>query len=88
MIQVTLIAGTALFLAIGIGALLASSRQAFTASPHDWPWRYFPANVATRDPEFHVQQHDRIRGAATQPVYSPTKTACFGLPAQSRVAGE
>ncbi len=38
MIAVLLIGGLALFVAVGFGALLAPSADAFTANPHDGQW--------------------------------------------------
>lgn len=43
MLAIALIAGLALVLAVGLGALIAPSAHALTANPHDWVWERLPA---------------------------------------------
>lgn len=41
MIEIMLIAGVALVVAVGLGALIGPSVRAETS--HDWAWQYLPA---------------------------------------------
>ena len=50
MIAIMLIAGLALVLAIGLGALIAPAAHALTANPHDWAWQSLPACPRTGFP--------------------------------------
>jgi hypothetical protein len=43
MIAIMLIAGLALALAIGLGALIAPSPRELTETSRDWAWQYLPA---------------------------------------------
>ena len=50
MIAIMLIAGLALVLAIGLGALIAPSAHEFEANPQDWAWQRLPACPRTGFP--------------------------------------
>lgn len=50
MIAIMLIAGLALVLAIGLGALIAPAAHASTGDPRDWAWQSLPACPRTGFP--------------------------------------
>jgi hypothetical protein len=81
MIAIMLICGGALFLAIGIGALLTPSSQSSTACPHDWPWRSPLTDLEGQD--FAWRSAERSRYRAEQNHVAPLRVPLPVTPARS-----